>query len=381
MDGISLDSFNDLSINPELVKKLADMEITKPMEVQKKVIPLVSEGKNVIVQAPTGSGKTLAYLLPLLSKIELTKNLQVLILTPTRELAMQVVKVIREFGDNFYAVPLLGGGNFNRQVDSLKKKPQIIVGTPGRVLEFIKKKKLNVAIVKTLVIDEADKMLTHGFKDDITEIVKNCMPSTQLLFFSATITPTAAKQAAEMAREAELVNIAPATRTAPLIEHLYFSAEENKKSVILQKLVQIFKPQKIIVFITNNRGVGPLTRRLKELGLNAIGLHSDMPQLNRKNVLESFRKGKYFALITTDLFSRGMDVEGVDFVFNYDLPENEEYYIHRVGRTGRGGKKGTAISLVTEKQKFIIKKYEKKLHIKIAYYGIFNDNKVFPVQY
>lgn len=376
--------FQPLGLSASLLKKLSQDGITLPTAIQKEAIPLILNGRDVIGESPTGTGKTLAYLLPLLVNMEYaSKNLQALVLTPTRELAMQVTKVAQNMGgESLTCVALLGGANLSRQVESLKKKPQLVVGTPGRILELIKMRKINGQTIKTIVIDEADKMLTQGFQSDILAIIKATLKDKQLLFFSATISNEVLGLASKLMQNPAYINTTGTGKIAPGIEHIYFSAEENKKAITLQRLIRIYQPNKSIVFITNNQGVGPLTRRLVELGLMAEGLHSHLPEVERKNVLESFRQGKSKVLVTTDLFSRGMDVEGVDFIFNFDLPENEEYYLHRVGRTGRAGNKGTAISLVTEKQKFIIAKYERKLRIKIHHYGIDEEHdKVFPIIY
>lgn len=372
--------FASLGIPLFLVEKLSKMNIVKPTEVQTAAIPLIIEGRDVIAQAPTGTGKTLAYLLPVLAGLQLpSKEAQALILAPSRELAIQITRLTAELGgEGLVCVPLLGGGNLERQIDSLKKRPQVIVGTPGRVLELIKKRKVNAQTLRRIVVDEGDKMFGLGFMEDIGAIIKSTLKERQIMLFSATINPGIIAAAAVNMQRPEIININQESRTAATIEHVYFMAGEKEKAETLRKLVAIYRPQKAIVFINHNEGVGPLARRLAGFGLTAVGLHSDLPQQERKRLMELFRRGGVQLLVTTDLLARGMDFPGVDYVFNFDIPSNEEHYIHRVGRTGRAGNKGTAVTLVTESQKFIMDKYQKLLRTKIQQCGIAGD-KVFPV--
>lgn len=372
--------FASLGIPLFLVEKLKRMNIVKPTEVQIAAIPLIMDGKDVIAQAPTGTGKTLAYLLPVLAGLQLPgKEVQALILAPSRELAMQITRLTTELGgEGLICVPLLGGGNLERQIDNLKKRPQLIVGTPGRVLELIKKRKLNTQTLSRIVVDEGDKMFSLGFMEDIAAILKSTLKDRQLMLFSATLNPEIIATATANMKSPEIIRITQESRTAVTIEHVYFMAGEKEKAETLRKLVAIYRPQKAMVFINHNEGVGPLAKRLAGFGLTVAGLHSDLPQQERKRIMDLFRRGEIQLLVTTDLLARGMDVPGVDYVFNFDIPLNEEYYIHRVGRTGRAGNKGTAVTLVTESQKFIMDKYQKLLRTKIQQYGISGD-KVVPV--
>lgn len=375
-----INNFQALNIPKYLVDKLVKDKIVKPTRIQLESIPLVLQGKDLIARSPTGTGKTLAYLLPLLAKVDIAnKNLQSLILAPTRELAMQIQRVMLDLGpEGFVSIPLIGGANIERQIDGLKKKPQIVVGTPGRILELIKKKKVNAQTISTIVVDEGDKMLSLGFDQDIQDIIKSTLLDRQVILFSATMPPNVVVMALKFLNDPATINIEEISRVPVTIKHIYFLAEEKLKSEKLRKLVSIYQPKKAIVFINHNEGVGPLVKRFRELGMETLGLHSDLSQLDRKNILESFRQGKSLLLITTDIFARGMDIAGVDYVFNFDVPENAEYYLHRVGRTGRAGEKGTAITFVTERQKLIMKKYERILRIEIEQYGI-SQNKVIPI--
>jgi superfamily II DNA/RNA helicase len=374
--------FISLGIDQEQQDTLNKMNIIIPTEVQIAAIPAISTGKNLIVQSPTGSGKTLAYLLPLIAKMDLqNKDLEVLILAPSRELAVQVVNVIRQLaGDKFKTASFIGGASQIRQLEVLKDKPKLAVGTPGRVLELLKKRKINAQAVRAIVIDEADKMFSAGFMNDVRGILKATLKSRQVLFFSATIPGELKENVAEILEESDYIVIGEKSRVPSTIKHLYIMCDKIKRNQILEKLLRFYKPKKAIVFIQRNEGVGPLAGRLQELGFSAVALHSDLSQLHRKEVLQKFRLGASI-LVTTDLLARGIDIEDVDYIFNYDLPADEEFYLHRVGRTGRAGRSGTGVTLIEEQQKFVIAKYARYLKIEFAQIGLDQDDKVFAVKY
>ncbi len=375
-------TFASLGIPDPFVEKLQNNNIRVPTEVQAEAIPLILQGKDVIGQSPTGTGKTLAYLLPLLSRISPeSKTIQAVVLVPTRELAMQITKLAIDMGNEpgILTVPVLGGVNLQRQVDSLKKKPHLIVGTPGRVLELIRMRKINAQGIKTVVIDEADKMWQMGFKEDVQAIVKSTLRDRQVIMVSATVSPELVAESIGMLNEPEMVNISGDTQIAATIKHIYFLTQENKKSDMLRRLINHYKPSKAIIFINSNKGVIPFARRFQDFGLRTEGLHSELNPQERKVVLEKFRSGKAQLLITTDLFARGMDIKDVGIIFNFDIPVNSEYYIHRAGRTGRAGESGLAVNFVTPEQKFIMVKYEKQLGISIEEWAA-SEDKVFPLK-
>ncbi|HWI55190.1 MAG TPA: DEAD/DEAH box helicase, partial [Desulfobacteria bacterium] len=297
-------TFASLGIPDLLIEKLQNNNIGVPTEVQAEAIPLILEGKDLIGQSPTGTGKTLAYLLPLLTRISTEiKAIQAVVLVPTRELAMQITKLAAEMGDEsgILTVPVLGGVNLQRQVDSLKKKPQLIVGTPGRVLELIRMRKINAQGVKTVVIDEADKMWQMGFKEDVKAIVKSTLRDRQVVMVSATVSPELVSEAIGMLNDPAMVNISGETQIAATIKHIYFLTQENKKAEILQKLLGHYKPQKAIIFINSNKGVIPFAKRFRDFGYTTEGLHSELNPQERKVVLEKCRSGKAQLLVATDL--------------------------------------------------------------------------------
>jgi ATP-dependent RNA helicase DeaD len=374
--------FQKLGLASGLVENLTTMGLKTPTAVQAEAIPLILAGKNLLVQSPTGTGKTLAYLLPLLTRLNgMTKDLELLVLVPSRELAFQVTKVIKSLDEKLGVSVLTGGANVERQIQSLKDKPKVAVGTPGRVLELFGKKKINGQTIQTIVIDETDKMFSAGFMADVLQILKKTLRSRQVLFFSATMPRHVVRQAGELITPApEFILIDSAGSVPPQIKHHYIRAEKTRKLAVLDKLLRIYQPQKAMVFMERNEGVTFMTQYLKEQGYGAGGLHSDLSEQKRKNLLTAFREGRISLLVTTDLLARGMDVADIDYIFNYDLPRDTKQYLHRVGRTGRAGKEGTAVTLVSEQQKFIFYKIGRDLKIILEEMGV-DEKRVFPVRY
>jgi len=377
---VSSDGFGSLGIPSPLLKSLSKKEINVPTEVQSKVIPAVLERKSLIVQSPTGTGKTLAYLLPLLAMLDKeTKDLEVLILVPSRELVFQVIGVIQMLVPNMLVAALSGGVNLPRQLASLKDKPKIAVGTPGRVLELFQKKKLNGQVIRAVVVDEVDKMFSAGFMGDVLAILKKTLRSRQVLFFSATIPGEVLNKASELMEQPHYILIKSSGKVPEEIKHYYLLCERSKKFMTLERLLKVTQPKHGLVFITRPEGVVSLAEYLQKKGFQAVGLHSDLTQNERKNIIKVFRESKASVLITTDLLARGMDFVQVDYVFNFDLPLDAKHYLHRVGRTGRAGKSGIAISLVAENQKFILYRVARDLGVTLKLIGL-DEEKIFVVR-
>lgn len=373
--------FGSLGVSAVLLKGLKRLKISAPTEVQKEVIPVILEEKNLIVQSPTGTGKTLAYLLPLLEKSNLeTKNVEILILVPSRELVFQVAEVVEILAPGLSVATLSGGANLKRQLDILKGKPNIAVGTPGRVLELFEKKKLNGQVVRTVVVDEVDKMLSAGFMGDVLAILKKTLRTRQVLFFSATIPREILHQAPQLMEQPNFILIKNAGKVPEQIKHLYFMCERTKKFTTLEKLLKITQPKRALLFVTRPEGVRSLVEYLKKRGYPTAGLHSDLTQNERKNTIKTFREGRNSVLVTTDLLARGMDFAEVDYVYNFDLPVDAKHYLHRAGRTGRAGKSGLAITLVAENQKFILYKIARDLGITLEKMGL-EGERIFPLKH
>ncbi|WP_432664300.1 DEAD/DEAH box helicase [Wukongibacter baidiensis] len=362
-------SFDKLNLNPNLIEGLKKQGITKPTDIQSKAIPLALENKDIIGQSITGSGKTLAYLLPLYEKIDSSiKEMQAIILAPTHELVLQIDKQIKLLSQNseipVTSTPIIGKANINRQIEKLKTKPHIIVGSTGRILELIKKKKIKAHTVKTIIIDEGDRLLDKNNLLGVQDVIKTTLKDRQLMVFSATINDPTINIAKDLMKDPEIIKIEE-KKVNPNINHMYFVAERRDKIKILRKLVASIKPKKAIVFINKDSQIQELTAKLQFHHINAFGIYGNASKEERKKALNGFRTGKYKLLIASDIAARGLDVKDVTHIINLDLPKDSKEYLHRVGRTGRAGKSGTAISIVTEKEIPSIRRFAKHFNIKI----------------
>ncbi|MCP8968929.1 DEAD/DEAH box helicase [Ectobacillus ponti] len=349
-------------------------------DVQKQAIPLVLEGKDLIVESPTGTGKTLAYVLPLLHKINPeVKSPQVVILSPTRELVMQIHEEVQKFaeGSGITGASFIGGADIKRQVEKLKKHPQVIVGSPGRVMELIRMKKLKMHEVKTIVFDEFDQMVKQNMVGTIEEVIKTTMRDRQLLFFSATM-PAAAEDAARNAANEPAVVRVKRTADTGRVKHLYIVSELREKLDYVRRIVHM-EDVKAVAFLNDPFRLDEMTEKLQFRKVAAGTVHAEAKKQEREATMRAFRQGKVQVLLATDLAARGLDIEGLTHVIHLDLPDTLDQYIHRSGRTGRMGNEGTVISLVTPNEEKKLLQFAKKLGIEFEkmqmYKGSFVDRK------
>lgn len=377
-----IELLSGLNINMTIADALKKENIVVPTEVQRRVIPEILKNKDLIVESETGTGKTLAYLIPLFQKLNATiREMQSVILVPTHELAVQVIRQIERLSENsdikLKAATIIGNVNIDRQIEKLKEKPHIIVGTPGRILELIKKKKISAHTVKTIILDEADRLMDRNNIEFVKAVIKSTLKERQVLAFSATISKEAEVNAKALMKEALVIRGTEKATVPDAIEHIYFVAEQRDKIEVLRKLARILDPEKAIVFV-NNQGneIEIITSKLKYHGLNAEGLHGANRKLERKKAMEDFKSGKVQLLVASDIAARGLHIEGVTHIFNLNAPEDTKDYVHRVGRTGRNGETGLAISIVTERELTFLKKYEKELKINIVGKKMYKGNIV-----
>lgn len=376
--------FDKLGLNKNLIEGIKKEGITEPTDIQEKIIPAALENIDVIGQSQTGSGKTLAYLLPIFEKIDNTKReMQAIILAPTHELVMQINNQIKLLSENsnipVTSAAIIGEVNIKRQVEKLKEKPHIIVGSTGRILELIKMRKISAHTIKTIVIDEGDRLLSQNNLSSVKDVIKTTMRDRQLMIFSATINDETLKIAKDLMKEPKIIKIEEESLVNPNIYHMYFTVEQRDKIELLRKLIASINPERAIVFINKNEETQLTALKLQHHHIKAYGIFGNASKEERKKALEGFRSGKIQILVASDLAARGLDVKDVTHIFNLDLPEDPKEYLHRVGRTGRAGKTGTAISLVTIKEKSVIKRYEKNFEITIEpkeiHRGIIMDPK------
>ena len=361
--------FEDLGLCPEIMKAVKNMGFEEASPIQAKAIPAMMEGKDIIGQAQTGTGKTSAFGIPLLEKIDpKNKKLQAIVLCPTRELAIQVAEEIRNLAKYMHAIkvlPIYGGQEIVKQIRSLKSGTQLIIGTPGRVMDHMRRKTVKMENIHTVVLDEADEMLNMGFREDIETILEGVPEERQTVLFSATMPKPILDITKRFQKNAELIKVTKKELTVPNIEQFYYEVKPKNKEEVLSRLLDIYNPKLSVIFCNTKKQVDLLVNGLLGRGYFAAGLHGDMKQAQRDRVMEGFRKGKTEILVATDVAARGIDVEEVEAVFNYDLPQDDEYYVHRIGRTGRAGRVGRSFSFVTGKEVYKLKEIQRYCKTKI----------------
>lgn len=338
-----------------------------PTYIQARIIPLILSGRDVLGQAKTGTGKTAAFGLPLLSRIDKGTPFQAIVLVPTRELALQVAADLAELGrySGLSILPVYGGQNISTQAGYLARGPEIIVATPGRVMDMVERGYLHYRNIRMAVLDEVDRMLDIGFRDDIRRILKSCPAERQTVFVSATISPEIEALARSHAHNAEKIVAAEGSLTVTLVKQFYLSVQPWDKRALLAHLLSHEEPALTVAFCRMKRTVDEVVQYLARKGIEAHAIHGDMYQAKRNKVIDQLRSGQLSVLIASDLASRGLDVEGITHVINYDLPEDPEIYVHRIGRTARAGKDGVAWSLVTPEQGPLLTTIERFINAEI----------------
>jgi ATP-dependent RNA helicase DeaD len=361
-------SFQEFELSRRLQQAIDDMGFEEPSPIQAACIPLILAGRDVIGQAQTGTGKTAAFGVPLVEGVTPEARVQALVLTPTRELAIQVAGEFRKIGKykRVRTLPIYGGQSIGHQIRTLQQGVQIVIGTPGRVLDHIRRGTLKLSSIRTLVLDEADEMLDMGFIDDIESILRQTPDERQTMLFSATFTNEIKRLAVRYMKSPEHVTINRGEITVPLIDQVYYKVLERNKLESLCRIIDSEEVQLGILFCRTKRGVDELVEALLARGYMVDGLHGDLSQAQRDRVMKKFRTNEIELLVATDVAARGIDVDNVTHVVNYDIPQDPESYVHRIGRTGRAGKRGLAITLVTPREFKLLKQIERETKAKLV---------------
>lgn len=362
--------FSELALSEELQEAIAEMGFDEATPIQAEAIPHILEGKDIIGQAQTGTGKTAAFGIPLIDRLDAhDKSIQALVMCPTRELAVQVAnefKKLLKYKKGIHCIPVYGGESIERQISALKRGVQVIIGTPGRVLDHMDRGTISFNSIKMIVLDEADEMLNMGFREDIESILSDMPKEKQTIFFSATMPKPILDMTRKYQHSPVMVKVTRTELTNVLIEQEYFDVKNDFKVTMMTNLIEAHNLQLMLVFCNTKRGVDEVVEELNLQGYKAEALHGDLKQAQRNNVMGKFRKGLVNILVATDVAARGIDVDNVDGVFNYDVPLDVEYYVHRIGRTGRAGKTGKAFTFVTGRREYMrIQDIERYAKIKI----------------
>lgn len=352
-------AFTELPLSPEIQRAVADMGFEEATPIQTESIPHILEGRDMLGQAQTGTGKTCAFGIPVIEKVDRDDNhVQYLILAPTRELAIQIADEMHEvakYKEGIRILAVYGGQPIDRQILALKKRPQIIVGTPGRVMDHMRRKTLRLENLAGIILDEADEMLNMGFKEDIDTILESCPEEIQKVYFSATMPKAILELTEKYLRDPIHVRIAPKQLAVENISQFYIEVREFNKLEVLCRLIEADRIKLALVFCNTKRKVDEVCEKLTTRGYAAEALHGDMKQMMRTRVMNRFRSGEVDLLVATDVAARGIDVDDIEVVINYDLPQDEEYYVHRIGRTGRAGRSGKAYTFVVGREMIELK--------------------------
>jgi ATP-dependent RNA helicase DeaD len=357
--------FARLGLGPAALQAVASLGYESPTAVQERAIPVLLEGRDLIAQAPTGTGKTAAYGLPIVDQLtERDRRTQALVVVPTRELAIQVADALGQLGGHRHlvALPVYGGQPYDRQLRALARGIQVVVGTPGRLLDHLARGTLVLDQVRTVVLDEADEMLNMGFVEDIEKLLGALPAERQTALFSATIPQRIRRLAEQYLRDARHVSVEAGSAVAPMVRQVYYDVPWTAKPDALARILESERPESAIVFVRTRRDADVVAEHVSGLGYSAHAIHGDISQAHRERVLDSFRAGHTRLLVGTDVAGRGLDIPAVSHVINYDLPPDAEIYVHRIGRTGRAGSAGEAITLVTPRERGLLAMLERGIH-------------------
>lgn len=361
--------FDELQLDERILRAVTDMGFEAASPIQAQAIPVQVEGRDVVGQAQTGTGKTAAFGIPLLQKIDPgSKKLQAIALCPTRELAIQVAEEIRRLAKYMHGIkvlPIYGGQDITRQIRGLKEGTQIVIGTPGRVMDHMRRKTIRCDHIHTVIMDEADEMLNMGFLEDMETILSQLPEERQTVMFSATMPAEIQNIARRFQKEPVTVKVVKKELTVPKVTQYYYEVKPKTKVEVMCRLLDMYAPSLSIAFCNTKRQVDELVQDLQGRGYFAEGLHGDLKQIQRDRVMNSFRSGTTEILVATDVAARGIDVDNVEAVFNYDIPQDDEYYVHRIGRTGRAGKEGIAFSFVVGREVYKLRDIQKYCKTKI----------------
>lgn len=376
--------FNELGLSEEVLKAVESMNYTVPSKIQEKAIPIIIDGYDIIGRAQTGTGKTLAFAAPILSILEKERNkLKALVLAPTRELALQVNEEVKRLSScsKVKTLAVYGGDSIDKQIREIKRGIDFIVGTPGRVLDLMRRKIINLEHLQFLVLDEADEMLNMGFIDDIEEVMVAANPERQTLLFSATM-PNAIRELSKkyMKKDSVSVQVEAKSKTATTVKQYYYEVRRDLKFEALCRVLDASEMQSAIIFCKTKKGVDELVEAMQQRDYSVEGMHGDMTQAHRTNTLRKFKEGSLKILVATDVAARGIDVENLSHVVNYDLPQDTESYIHRIGRTGRAGNEGVALSIIGSREYRRIRDIERETKGKIEKAAVPTKDEIFSAK-
>ena len=360
--------FNELNLDDSLLSAIAEAGFNEATPIQAQTIPLVLSGVDVIGQAQTGTGKTASFGLPILQEIDVQNpHIQALIISPTRELAVQTQEELQRLGKYRHAkvIAVYGGSDIRRQIKQLREHPQVVVGTPGRLLDHLKRHTLKLEAVQRVVLDEADELLDMGFVEDNENILENVPSQHQTLLYSATMPKPIMRIAEKFMQQPQIVKIKSKELTADKIEQYMVRSKEYEKFNIMTRLFDVQKPELALIFGRTKRRVDELTRGLKARGYNAEGIHGDLSQQKRMSVLRQFKAEKLNYLVATDVAARGLDISGVRHVYNYDIPQDPDSYVHRIGRTGRAGRSGVSVTFVAPNEMSYLRSIEQLTNVRM----------------